>query len=87
MRYSLRMATLTSNELLAAIRRLPLDERLRVIEQATRDAQDDTPSPPALDPVRAHSLLGLFSDEPELADEVLRLAYESRQSARMRTPE
>ena len=81
------MATLTSNELLAAIRRLPLDERLRVIEQATRDAQDDTPAPPASASATVYSLLGLFSDEPELADEVGRLAYESRKSARMRTSE
>jgi hypothetical protein len=37
------MAVLTSNDLLAAIRSLPLDERVRIIGQATRDIEEDTP--------------------------------------------
>ena len=81
------MATMTSNELLAAIRSLPLDERLRVIEQAARDVQEDTPSPPATTTAGTQSLLGLFSDEPDLVDQVCSLAYESRRTAHMRTPE
>lgn len=80
------MAGLTSNELLAAIRRLPLDERVRVIEQATRDIEEDTPRPPVAVAPGPRSLVGLFSDEPNLVDEVCALAYESRDSARMRNP-
>jgi hypothetical protein len=81
------MASLTSNELLAAIRRLPLEERARIIAQATRDVEEDTPSPPVAAADGNQSLLGLFSDEPDLADAVCSLAYESRRSARMRNPE
>jgi hypothetical protein len=36
------------DEILATIRRLPLAERLRLIEQARREAADDTPEPPAV---------------------------------------
>ena len=79
------MAYLTSKELLAAIRCLPLAERTRIIEQATRDVEEDTPSP-LLATAEAHqSLVGLFSDEPDLVDEVCSLAYESRRAGRMRT--
>jgi hypothetical protein len=81
------MASLTSNELLAAIRRLPLEERARIIAQATRDVEEDTPSPPLATADANRSLLGLFSDEPDLADAVCSLAYESRTTARMRNPE
>lgn len=81
------MASLTSNELLAAIRRLPIEERARIIAQATRDIEDDTPSPPVVAADANLSLLGLFSDEPDLADAVRDFAYESRKAARMRNPE
>jgi hypothetical protein len=81
------MASLTSNELLAAIRRLPLEERARIIAQAARDVEEDTPLPPVATAVGNRSLLGLFSDEPDLVDAVCGLAYESRKSARMRDPE
>ena len=36
------------DELLATIRRLPLPERLRLIEQATAEAAEDTPKPAAV---------------------------------------
>lgn len=81
---SIIMAMMTTNELLAAIRSLPFEERLRIIEQAARDVQQDTPRPPAATSAGTQSLLGLFSDEPDLIDEVCDLAYESRKSARMR---
>jgi len=42
-RYTLLVAAL--DELLATIRRLPLPERLRLIEQATLEAAEDTPKP------------------------------------------
>ena len=77
------MATATTDELLAAIRRLPLQERLRLIERAARDAAEDTPDGTA---ARATPppLLGLMADEPELVDRVCELAYEARRAARMR---
>jgi hypothetical protein len=39
------MASQSPDDLLAAIRRLPLDERLRLIQRAAREAEDDTPEP------------------------------------------
>ena len=35
-------------EILATIRRLPLPERLRLIEQATLEAAEDSPTPPVI---------------------------------------
>jgi hypothetical protein len=81
------MAVLTSNELLAAIRSLPIDERVRIIEQAARDIEEDTLRPPVAAAASAQPLVGLFSDEPSLIDEVCNLAYESRNTAHMRTSE
>lgn len=36
------------DEILATIRRLPLPERLRLIERAKLEADEDTPKPPAV---------------------------------------
>ena len=45
------------DELLATIRRLPLPDRLRVIEQATLEAAEDTPKPAAVsEPTRTLSV-------------------------------
>lgn len=71
------------DDLLAAIRRLPLEDRLRLIERVARDASDDTPRPaPA---AVAPSLLGLMADEPDVVDEMCALVYHARGTARMRT--
>lgn len=76
------MATSTIDELLAAIRQLPIDERRALIARATRDADQDTPRPPpAVQPV---SLLGLMADEPEIVDKMCSLVYDARKTARMR---
>ena len=70
------------DEILATIRRLPLNERLALIEQAAREAAEDTPMPDAV--VSQPSLLGLMADEPELVDQVCSMVYQARSSARMR---
>ena len=78
------MAAPTMDELLAAIRRLPFDERLRLIERAAHDAAEDTPRPPAVQSP-APSLVALMADEPELVDRMCTAVYEARTIARMRT--
>ena len=80
------MATPTLHELLAAIRSLPLEERLQLIERATREAAEDTPTPPAAGAALASSptLLGLMADEPDLIDRMCDMAYQARSTARMR---
>lgn len=83
------------DEILATIRRLPLQERLRLIERAANEAAADTPKPAAV--VRAiaegasdgkhastASLLGLMGDDPDLVDQVCSIAYEARRTAHLR---
>lgn len=78
------MAFPTTNDLLAAIRRLPLDERLRLIARASSEAEEDTPKPTRVAATSAPSLLGLMADDPELVDRACALAYEARNQGRMR---
>lgn len=79
------MASPSTDELLAAIRRLPLDERRRLIVRAMHDADEDTPKPPSVGASSAPSLLGLMADDPELVDQMCSLVYQARTTARMRT--
>lgn len=73
------------DELLAGIRSLPLEERLRLIERAAHEAAEDTPKPATVAESRAPSIFGLMADEPDLVDEICALAYRERNEARMRT--
>jgi hypothetical protein len=73
------------DELLSRIRRLPLDERLRLIERAAHEVAEDTPKPGSVAEARAPSIIGLMADEPDLVDAVCALAYRARNEARMRT--
>jgi hypothetical protein len=79
------MASPTTDDLLAAIRRLPLDERLSLIARASSEAEEDSPKPPRATAASAPSLLGLMADDPDLVDRACALAYEARDRARMRT--
>lgn len=72
------------DDLLARIRSLPLEERLRLIERAAHEAAGDTPKPSKVVESRAPSMLGLMADEPDLVDEICALAYQARTQARMR---
>jgi hypothetical protein len=76
------MAASNTDDLLAAIRRLPLDERLRLLDQAAHEVEEDTPKPGPVS--RAPSLLGLMADDPDLVDRMCSIAYEGRETARMR---
>jgi hypothetical protein len=81
------MAIPTMNELLVAIRRLPLDERLRLIERAAHEVAEDTPKAPPVGESSTPSLLGLMADEPDLVDRMCSMVYQARSRARMRTAE
>ena len=80
-----RVAISNADELLARIRSLPLEERMRLIERAAREAAEDTPKPGTVVERRTPSMLGLMADEPDVVDEVCALAYRGRNQARMRT--
>lgn len=79
------VAAPTMDELLAAIRRLPLAKRLELIERAGHEAAADSPQPPPV--TGGPPLLGLMGDEPELIDRVCASAYEARLGAQMRSLE
>jgi len=79
------VASPSTDELLAAIRRLPFDERRRLIERAAHDADEDTPKPPPVGAFSARSLLGLMADDLELVDQMCSLVYQARTTTRMRT--
>jgi hypothetical protein len=83
-RYPVHMAAPTTDDLLAAIRRLSLEERLRLIDQAAHGAAEDTPKPAAVSTSPAPSLLGLMADDPDLVDHICSIACETRKTARMR---
>ena len=72
------------HEVLGAIRSLPLDERLQLLEQATQEAVEDTPTPAPVTASLPPSLLGLMADEPDPIDRMCELAYKARNAARMR---
>jgi hypothetical protein len=80
-----RVAIANVDELLARIRSLPLDERLRLIERAAHEAAEDTPKPSNVVESRVPSMLGLMADEPDLVDEICALAYQARARAHMRS--
>ena len=64
-RCTVHVAAPTTDDLLAAIRRLPHEERLRLIDQAAHEAAEDTPKPAAVSASPAPSLLGLMADDPD----------------------
>jgi len=73
------------DDLLARIRSLPLEERLRLIERAAQEASEDTPRPAGVVESRVPSMLGLMADEPDVADEICALAYQARARTHMRS--
>ena len=67
-----------AEQIIQEILTLPVVERVQVLEAVIHDlARVPRPSQ-AAKPVDAPSLLGLFADEPDLIDEVCRMAMEAR---------
>jgi hypothetical protein len=67
------------DHLYAAIRTLPVSERLRLVERVVHDVAETAAvqqTPP--------SLLGLMADDPELVDRACAAALEARRKARLR---
>jgi hypothetical protein len=67
--------------ILEAIRALPRAERVRLVEELTHDLADEVRTPPEQAP---RAIIGLFSDEPELIEEVCRSAMAARERDRLR---
>ena len=71
-----------SDDLYTAIRKLPVSERLRLVERVVRDVAQTVPG--AQMPPTPPSLLGLMEDDPELVDRACAAAFEARHKARLR---
>lgn len=70
------MTTRRADELLAAIRSLPPQERLRLVEQVIHDVAEAQPSVPA----SGHgTVIGLFADCPDIIDQVCADAMHARE--------
>ena len=61
-------------DLLGAIRALPRPERLRLVEQLKQELAEEAEAP-----TEGSSIIGLFSDESELLDDVSRDALAARE--------
>lgn len=74
-------------QIFQAIRRLPVPDRLRLVERVVHDLADVswTQAERRLGGEEAPSLLGLFADEPDLVDDVCRMAMEARKRDKLRT--
>ncbi len=64
-----------------AVRSLPVTDRLRLVERVVHDVLEGSQEQKA---PGGRSLIGLFADEPELIDEVCRMALEDRASRPLR---
>lgn len=73
-----------TDRIFQAIRTLPVPERLRLIERVVHDLADVSADAQRTAPEPA-SLLGLFADEPELVDDVCRMAMDARKRDASRT--
>ena len=71
-----------AEEMLSRARALPLREKLRLIEGLARQVADATPEPPAAAFPQSRDLLGLFSEEPDVMDEVMRHVREGRERSK-----
>jgi hypothetical protein len=71
------MTTRRADELLAAIRSLPAQERLRLVEQVIHDVAEA--QPPAA-PTRPGNVIGLFADCPDVIDQVCADAMHAREN-------
>lgn len=73
---------MTFQQLYEAINSLPVDERLRLVERVLHDVASQETSREAI--AKGAPLDGLFSDIPELVDEVCAAAYQDRATRRLR---
>jgi hypothetical protein len=74
------MVSNEANAILEAIRALPREDRVRVVEAAIRELADDRSAPEG-DP---RAIIGMMADEPDVMDRVCELVMQARGTSRMR---
>lgn len=72
-------------EIYSAVRSLPLPDRLRLVERVVHDAVEASGTESASMHEGEDSMIGLFAGEPDLIDEVCRMAMEDRATRPLRT--
>lgn len=76
---------MTFQQIYEAISALPLRERLRLVERVVHDAVEPPKDIPESKAAKGSPLDGLFSDRPDLVEEVCAEAYRERRTRRLRT--
>lgn len=76
---------MTFQQIYEAISELPLQERLRLVERVVHDAVEPSKGAPEKRIAQGSPLDGLFSDIPDLVEEVCAEAYRERATRRLRT--
>jgi hypothetical protein len=69
---------MTVNQLYEAIRSLPVDERLRLVERVVHDVAEVSGGSAQTSAAKGSPLDGLFADIPDLVDKVCADAYRDR---------
>ncbi len=77
---------MTFQQIYEAISELPLRERLRLVERVVHDAVEPAKSTSKKETVQGSPLDGLFSDIPDLVEEVCAEAYRDRATRRLSLP-
>ncbi len=72
------------DEIYGAVRALPLPDRLRLVERVVHDAVEAAGTQSAQMREGEGSMIGLFADEPDLIDEVCKMAMEDRATRPLR---
>lgn len=75
---------MTFQQLYEAISSLPVDERRRLVERVAHDVAEGSKETDRETIAKGSPLNGLFSDIPELVDEVCAAAYQDRAARRLR---
>ena len=78
---------MTFQQLYEAISSLPVDERRRLVERVAHDVAESSKETDRDAIEKGSPLDGLFSDVPELVDEVCAAAYQDRATRRLRSSE
>ncbi len=68
----------------SAVQALPLPDRLRLVERVVHDAVEASDTASASIRESKPSMIGLFVEEPDLIDEVCRMAMEDRATRPLR---
>jgi hypothetical protein len=77
---------MTVEQILLAIDRLPIRERLRLVERVVHDLAD-TSLPDQREPEDGDAMLGLFADDPASVDDMMVTVMEMRRGSRLRVVE